>query len=448
MTWTFLRQWFMSPPRAARKPAQRRKQFELEHLEGRLTPSTMGDIRPHITQEPAVLTITNVGGTVTLDSAATPSTATAQWYENANDGRGFVALTSQTSPDITVTAPATHSSVEYEVIYSLTTGTETTHAKSTVAVVRADIPPGKDPSIEPTAQTVTVDKDGDVKVSFKASDTGAPLSVQWQVSTDGGKTFTDIPGRAAHRDTYTFMATVLDDQNEYRAVFSNVLDRKGEATPAATLTVDGKPVVTTQPKSQTVATGSTVSLTAAAKGSPNQMVQWQTYTNGAWTDISGATSDTYQFTASSTPSDSKYRAEFTTTGFHPTFSHVAVVRVDAPPTVTTTPVSQSVAVGAVASFMAAANGSSPMRFVWEVSTDQGKTWHRLPAALIPDTTIQTTTIEQNGMTSISSTLSFKTTLSENNDEFRAVFSNPVGRVDDPAASGTPATLTVTSSTST
>lgn len=57
-------------------------------------------------------------------------------------------------------------------------------------------------------------------VSFSATATGTPLpSVQWQVSSDGGVTFTDVPG--ANAVTLTFNAAGTQNKNQYRALFSN-----------------------------------------------------------------------------------------------------------------------------------------------------------------------------------------------------------------------------------
>lgn len=56
--------------------------------------------------------------------------------------------------------------------------------------------------------------------SFSASATGTPVpTVQWQVSTDSGATFTDIPG--ATDATYTATASLADNGNLYQAVFTN-----------------------------------------------------------------------------------------------------------------------------------------------------------------------------------------------------------------------------------
>ena len=95
--------------------------------------------------------------------------------------------------------------------------------------------------------------------------------MQWEVSTNGGSTFTDISG--ATSTTYSFTATLSQSGDEYEAVFTNSL---GTATTnAVTLTVDTPPVVTTQPAAQQLAdAGGGASFTAAASGSPSPTVAW------------------------------------------------------------------------------------------------------------------------------------------------------------------------------
>jgi hypothetical protein len=86
----------------------------------------------------------------------------------------------------------------------------------------------------PISQTITV---GDA-VIFTAAATGSPEpTVQWQVSTDGGKTFTDITGNASATTTeLIFYVTASEYHYEYRAVFTNSV---GTATTTfASLTVE------------------------------------------------------------------------------------------------------------------------------------------------------------------------------------------------------------------
>jgi hypothetical protein len=71
-------------------------------------------------------------------------------------------------------------------------------------------------------------------VTFTASATGTPApAVQWQVSTNGGKTFGAMAGRTSA--TLSFKAARSQSKFRYRAVFTNPA---GSAiTSAAQLTV-------------------------------------------------------------------------------------------------------------------------------------------------------------------------------------------------------------------
>lgn len=76
------------------------------------------------------------------------------------------------------------------------------------------------------------------------------------------------------------------------------------------------PVVTTQPASQTVASGGTVTFTAAATGSPTPTVQWQVSVDGrhTWISIPGATSTSIIGTPTAFVNGWEFRAVFTNTG--------------------------------------------------------------------------------------------------------------------------------------
>jgi plastocyanin len=89
-------------------------------------------------------------------------------------------------------------------------------------------------TLDPSNHTVSA---GDL-VTFTAGATGSPtLTVQWQVSTDGGQTFTNITGNAsATTTTLSFYVSASQNGYKYRAVFTN---SAGSAiTLFATLTVE------------------------------------------------------------------------------------------------------------------------------------------------------------------------------------------------------------------
>ena len=127
--------------------------------------------------------------------------------------------------------------------------------------------------------------------TFTAAASGNPTpTVQWQVSTDSGSTFSDITGATSTTLTLS-NTTTAQNGDEYQAVFTNSV---GTATTnAATLTVNTAqfaPSVTTQPASQPVTAGQTATFTAAASGNPTPTVQWQVSTDSGSTfsDITGA----------------------------------------------------------------------------------------------------------------------------------------------------------------
>jgi hypothetical protein len=95
---------------------------------------------------------------------------------------------------------------------------------------------------QPTDQTCNAGQ----SVTFTAGASGDPApTAQWQISTDQGKTFTDIAG--ANSDSYTFTALATQCSDQLRAVYTN---SAGTATTnAANLWVYSAPVITAEPPS-------------------------------------------------------------------------------------------------------------------------------------------------------------------------------------------------------
>jgi hypothetical protein len=157
---------------------------------------------------------------------------------------------------------------------------------------------------------------------FKAAASGTPKpTVQWQLSTNSGERWHNVPG--VSQATFAFMAVAAQNGDEFRAVFKNA---HGKATTrAAALTVDtalsaavnsraaDAPLITEQPQGHAVQAGTNVSFTAAAAGNPVPAVQWQVSSNsgGTWVNVAGALSSTYKFAASVGENHNEYRAVFT-----------------------------------------------------------------------------------------------------------------------------------------
>jgi len=163
------------------------------------------------------------------------------------------------------------------------------------------------PSVTTNPQPQNVNP-GDM-ATFTAAASGTPTpTVQWQVSTDNGMNFTDIPGEMNTTLSFTTMAS----QNGYlyRAVFTNSCGIVN--TPAALLTLCTPPTVTMQPVNQIVGQNATATFTADVSSSPAPTVQWQVDTGTGFNDIPGATNATLNV-PNVTPAMNgyRYRAVFT-----------------------------------------------------------------------------------------------------------------------------------------
>jgi hypothetical protein len=253
--------------------------------------------------------------------------------------------------------------------------------------------------------------------TFTAAASGSPApTVQWQSSTDGGSTFQNVAGATS---TTLSLPGVSASQNgnRFRAVFSNV---SGTATTvAATMTVNSEPSITTNPSSQSVSSGGTVTFTAAASGSPAPTVQWQLSTDGGATfaNIAGATSTTLSFAAAGSQNGNQYRAVFSNSAGSATTT-AATLTVKVAPSITINPVDTTVDAGVAATFTAAATGNPTPSVQWQSSIDGGATFQNLAGATNTTLSVPNVSVGQNGT------------------KFRAVFSNISGTATTVAATMT------------
>jgi hypothetical protein len=348
-----------------------------------------------------------VGSTATFSAAASGTpTPSVQWQVSTDAGVTFNDIPGATSSTLSFTTALAQSGNQYRAVFTNTCGTATT----TAAPLTVNTSPGV--ATNPSNQTACAGS----SVSFTAASSGTPTpTVQWQVSTDGGATFNDVPG--ATSTTLTLTAAAGQNGNQYRAVFTTSCGTA--TTTAAVLTVNSAPSATTTPSNQTLCSGSTVTFTAAAAGSPAPTVQWQVSTNGGATfnDVPGATSTTLSFTTAAGQSGNQYRAVFTNTCGTATTA-AATLTVHVAPNVTANPSPQTTYAGSGVSFTASASGTPTPTVQWQVSTDGGATFNDIP-----------------GATSVP--LTFTASLGQNGNQYRAVFTDSCG-----SAATLAATLTV------
>lgn len=262
-------------------------------------------------------------------------------------------------------------------------------------------------SVAPTVSNVSASTAAGTPVSVTLPSTGSGVTLriisQPANGTVGlsGNVATYFPEAGfSGNDTFTFAA--------YNGAKNSNLG-------TGTVAVGGGPVVvapaiTTQPASQTVTAGSTVTFVVVASGTSPFTYQWRK--DG--TPITGATGATLTLTSVTSASAGSYTVVVSNSAGSAT-SNPAVLTVSSvavAPTITVQPVSQTVNVGANVTFTVGATGTAPLRYQWQKNG-----------------------VNLTGATNSSLTLTSVTTGSAGG--YRAVVSNSAG-----SATSATATLTV------
>lgn len=126
--------------------------------------------------------------------------------------------------------------------------------------------------------------------------------------------------------------------------------------------VDSAPAITTQPVSQTVSVGGSVTFSATASGQPTPTFQWFKGVNS----ILGATSASYTINPVALTDAGDYSVT-ATNQLNSATSTPATLTVNAaplPPAITTQPTDQNVTAGSSATFSVVASGTAPLTYQW------------------------------------------------------------------------------------
>ena len=298
-------------------------------------------VAPSITTQPASQTIT-AGQTATFSvSASGTAPLSYQWRKSGT------AINGATGSSYTTPAETTADSGAQFIVVITNSGGTVTSSAAVLTVNATPVAPSI--STQPAGQTVAAGQTA--TFSVVASGT-TPLAYQWQ------RNGTAIGG--ATSSSYTTPPTSSSDNGAQFTV--TVINSVGSmASNVANLTVNIPPLVTTQPTSQTVLVGQTITFSVNATGTAPLTYQWKK--NG--TSINGATSSTYT-TPAVTASDNG--AQFTVAVANAAgtvTSNAAILTVNAPPAITSQPANQSVIVGQTASFSVTATGTAPLSYQWQ-----------------------------------------------------------------------------------
>lgn len=198
---------------------------------------------------------------------------------------------------------------------------------------------------------VTVSRGATASLSVTASGT-APLSYQW--STNG------IPITGATGSTLTISSAQPANAGDYAVTVTNSL---GSVTSnAATIAVNAAPVITSQPRSQTVILGSSVTFSVGATASPSPTYQWR----GNGIAIAGANSPTLTVNGAQAGNAGNYDVVVANT-LGQVVSSVAQLVVSASasaPQITSQPAARTVVVGTSTTFTVAASAAPAPSYQW------------------------------------------------------------------------------------
>jgi len=291
-------------------------------------------VPPTLVTPPSSATVvagSNVSFTVT---AAGNGTLTYQWFKNG------VAMPGATTPTLTFAAAAASDAASYTVVVSNAASSVT----SSGAVLTVLIAPG----ITSVPASATVVQGSAAAFTVVASGT-APLTYQWLKN--------GVALSGAISNVLTLSPATTNDAGNYSVIVTNSVGAITSAS--ATLTVLVAPAIVAPPVNVSVVVSNAATFTVAASGTAPLTYQW--LKNG--TNLPGALAATLTLVKVSALDAASYSVVVSNAAGTVT-SGSAVLTVQFPPAIVTSPVSQFGALGSAISLSVVASGTGPLRYQW------------------------------------------------------------------------------------
>lgn len=245
---------------------------EITSLPGTLTTKT--DVS--ISGQPANTTVC-IGANASFTVTATGTGLTYQWQKK--NGTNWENISGATSATLTVeSVTAEMAGNKYRVVCAGDCNTVTSGEATLSTYVTNNI----------TANPSDLSLCSGVSATFSVTAEGNALTYQWQVSTDGGSTWTNITD--ATSASLTFTTASGDNGKKYRCKVNGTCG--GEKTSSvATLTIKSDVSISSQPVSATVCGTADVTFSVTATGTGLSR-QWQKKINSVWTNLASETGAT------------------------------------------------------------------------------------------------------------------------------------------------------------
>ena len=228
------------------------------------------------------------------------------------------------------------------------------------------VPPPYFTTQPPSSLIVTAGEEA----TLTAAVAGNPTTLQWQVSNDGGTTFTDISA-GSNASAATNALTLTNVQASAAGIYQLVATNDAGATTSAqvTLTVSATPfapVIATQPVGKTIGAGSSALFSVTASGTSPLTYQWRKSTDGGTTfsDVAGANASTLAF-ANATIADNGLYAVTLTNGQGTVTSTPVAFVVNQAPLITAQPESVTPAAGSSLTLSVTASASPAPTYQWK-----------------------------------------------------------------------------------
>lgn len=305
-------------------------------------------IAPSITLQPQSKSVT-VGQSVTFSVVASgTSPLDYQWKKNDS------IIPGATADSLSIPSAQNSNAGAYTVVVSNASGSAVSDA-ATLTVTAAPVAPGI--ATQPKSQTVMAGSS--VTLTVSATGTG-PLTYKWEKN---GDTIAN-----SNSSSYTIANVTNADAGTYCVIVTNSVANVTSLD--AVLTVTATPVVptiTTQPQSQTVIAGQTVTFTVTATGTGPLSYQWQKGNSA----ISGAMASSYSITNVQNSNAGAYSVKVTNS-VGAILSDSAVLTVTAAavaPSINTQPQSQTMTAGQNVTLSVIASGTAPFTYQWKKDND-------------------------------------------------------------------------------
>ena len=231
---------------------------------------------------------------VTVSGGTAPYSYQWQYRKSASADWTNVSAAAGRTASYTLTAEARHNGYQYRCKVTDSAGKSVLSSVATLTVRSLTI------SSQPSDVTVAAGKTAVFTVSVSGGT--APYSYQWQYLAPTASAYVNVGAAAGKTASYSLTVQARHDGYRYRCI---VTDAAGQSvmTDEVRLTVSGTPTqaltITTQPASQVVTAGTSVTFSVGVKGgTAPYSYQWQYLKPGAaaWANVSAASGKTASYT--------------------------------------------------------------------------------------------------------------------------------------------------------